>query len=59
VTGAAGVTLLGVAKAFAEGLGPAIARPEGWIGTTAQWRLSRPGAHAEGDGQVKRSRPNE
>lgn len=37
MTGAAGVILLGVAKAFAEGLEPATARPEGWIGTSAQW----------------------
>lgn len=33
----AGVALLGVAEAFAANVGPAAARPEGWIGTTAQW----------------------
>ena len=59
MTGMAGVTPLGVTEAFAANLGPDIAWPEGWIGTTAQWTLSRPGARAEGDGQVKRTRPNE
>jgi nitrate/TMAO reductase-like tetraheme cytochrome c subunit len=33
----AGVALLGVAEAFAANVGPATARPEGWIGTTGQW----------------------
>jgi nitrate/TMAO reductase-like tetraheme cytochrome c subunit len=33
----AGVALLGATEALAADLGPATARPEGWIGTTAQW----------------------
>jgi cytochrome c nitrite reductase small subunit len=36
VIGAA-VALFGATEAFAANLGPATARPEGWIGTTAQW----------------------
>jgi nitrate/TMAO reductase-like tetraheme cytochrome c subunit len=33
----AGVALLWATEASAAGLGPAVAQPEGWIGTTAQW----------------------
>lgn len=33
----ASVALLGATEAVAADLGPAIARPEGWIGSTAQW----------------------